>query len=255
MLQDNVLAYRGRAKKNKVSKVFVVLLISFTALVLFAYYLASPLALVDKVEVTGNCYLQPADIQQLVGLEPGMHMWRLHLGASRDKLSANPWVLEARIRRQFPNSILISLEERIGVAVVMSANGNWIVAEDKVVLAENEGFSLPWVTGLELGALTPGTIAEGQTVDLALAWANAFQPIASQISEICFDSYPVVITVFTTDGYKVLFDSFTAPGDKIQDFAVLLEELRRSGQKGIIDFRGLQGRGIFIPWPENSAEE
>ncbi|HCX79395.1 MAG TPA: hypothetical protein DG577_08270, partial [Firmicutes bacterium] len=79
----------------------------------------------------------------------------------------NPWVLEARIRRKFPNSILISLEERIGVAVVMSANGNWIVAEDKVVLAENDGFSLPWVTGLELGALTPGTIVEGQTVDLA----------------------------------------------------------------------------------------
>ncbi|MDD4658489.1 MAG: FtsQ-type POTRA domain-containing protein, partial [Eubacteriales bacterium] len=105
MQQDNVYAYRGKTKKNKVSKVFVGLLISFIALALFAYYLASPLALVDKVEISGNSYLQPADIQQLAGLEAGMHIWRIKLGASRDKLSANPWVLEARIQRRFPNKI------------------------------------------------------------------------------------------------------------------------------------------------------
>ncbi len=252
MQQDNVYAYRGKTKKNKVSKVFVGLLIFFIALALFAYYLASPLALVDKVEISGNSYLQPADIQQLAGLEAGMHIWRIKLGASRDKLSANPWVLEARIQRRFPNKIQISIQERTGVAVVMSENGNWIVAEDRVVLAENQGFSLPWLTGLELGALNPGTLVEGQTVDLALAWASAFGPMAWQISEINFDEYPVVITVFTTDGYKILFDSFTAPADKIQDCVILLEELRRTQQKGIIDFRGLQGRGIFMPWPENS---
>ena len=252
MQQDNVYAYRGKTKKNKVSKVFVGLLIFFIALALFAYYLASPLALVDKVEISGNSYLQPADIQQLAGLEAGMHIWRIKLGASRDKLSANPWVLEARIQRRFPNKIQISIQERTGVAVVMSENGNWIVAEDRVVLAENQGFSLPWLTGLELGALNPGTLVEGQTVDLALAWASAFGPMAWQISEINFDAYPVVITVFTTDGYKILFDSFTAPEDKIQDCVILLEELRRTQQKGIIDFRGLQGRGIFMPWPENS---
>lgn len=252
MQQDNVYAYRGKTKKNKVSKAFVGLLIIFIALALFVYYLASPLAVVDKVEISGNSYLQPADIQQLAGIQAGMHLWRLKLGASRDKLKANPWVLKARIQRQFPNTIMISLQERTGVAVVMSENGNWIVAEDKVVLAENQGFSLPWLTGLELAALTPGTVVEGQTVHLALAWAIAFQPIAWQISEINFDEYPVVITVFTTDGYKLLFDSLSAPEDKIQDCVILLEELRRTKQKGIIDFRGLQGRGIFIPWPVNS---
>lgn len=255
MQQENIVPYRRKKQNKKTKKKFVGLLLVFGALALFAYYLASPLAEVAALEINGNSYLQADDILELAGLQKEMHLWRINLRASRDKLLGNPWVLEAEIQRKFPNTIIISLTERTGVAVVSSNNGHWVVAADKVVLAENNGFSLPWLTGLDLDTLAPGTDLEGQAPEIGFAWASAFQPIAWQISEINLDSYPSVIAVFTTDGYKILFDPITEPKEKIQDCIVLLEELRRNKKKGIIDFRGMDGRGVFVPWPGNSPGE
>lgn len=248
-MQDNVVPYRRRSKKRKFSKMNALLILSFAALALFVYYLASPLALVDKIEIIGNTYLQAPDIERIAGLQPGKHLWRTNLAASRDKLAANPWIKEVQVSRIFPNSIRISLTERTGVAVILGTDCNWVLSNDKVVLGENAGFSLPLLTGLELGSLETGITLEGQAIDQALAWTNALQPVSGQISEINFDSFPVIITVFTTDGYKVLFDTLSVPEDKVEDFVILVQELRSSGQKGIIDLRGVQGQGFFIPWP------
>ena len=256
MRQNNkIIGYRGRAKEKKRTKVSVPLVFVFVALAFFAYYLASPLALVEQVNIIGNEHLQSADILQVAGLNPGMHMWRLKTAASRDKLMENPWVESARIKREFPNSILIIIQERKGMAIVSGENGNWVVAQDGMALAENQGFSLPWLTGLELEPqLSPGKQVQGKNVQLALGWASAFQSLAGQISEINF-SNPGLISVFTTDGYKALFNPTPVTEEKVQDFTILMEELRRNQQKGIMDFRGLRGRGVFIPWPGKIPDE
>ncbi len=249
MQPDNVYNFRARTEKKKLSPLFACLLFSFVIVALVAYYLASPLARLDKVEVQGTSHLDSDQLRELAGLEKGMHYWRISLGSCRDKLSANPWLAAVNIRRRWPNHLSIRVEERVGLAVLMSEEKNWVVAEDRVILAENQGFSLPWLTGLTLGDLGPGDRVEGRVPELALAWAAAFAPVASQVSEISFAEYPTVISIYTTDGYKALFNSSAQPGDSIGDFALLLEELRRAKRKGIIDFRGLQGRGVFIPWP------
>lgn len=251
MQPNNVLPYRRKVEKKSRGKT-VGLLFIFFALALFAYYLASPLALVDRVDISGNSRLKDAEILSIAGLGPGLHMWRLPLKSGRDKLLANPWVAEAEIQKQFPNTLIIRVRERTAVAIARSESGNWVLADDGVVLAENMGFSLPWLTGLELGPLSLGAGVTGDTVQLALAWAKVLEPSGGQISEISFESYPALIAVYTTDGYKALFNSFAAPTDKVQDFILLTNELRRVKQKGIMDFRGLQGRGTFVPWPAAS---
>ena len=252
MPQENVVPFRRKKQKSKSNKAFVGLLLTFGMLALFAYYLASPLAKVAAVEIRGNSNLQADEILEIAGLQEGMHLWRINLKACRDKLLGNQWVLEAQIERKFPNTISISLSERVGVAIISSNNGNWVVATDKVVLTENNGFSLPWLTGLDLAGLAPGTDLEGQVPDIAFTWATEIQPFAWQVSEINLDSYPSFISVFTVDGYKIIFDPSAVPHEKIQDCVILLEELRRNKKKGIIDFRGMDGRGVFIPWPGNS---
>lgn len=251
MRRENVYAFSGKARGKKNRKPLVGVLFIFFALALFAYYLASPLALVEKVAISGNSFLQSSHLAELAGIKKGMHMWRLKLREGEDKLKENPWIVSAQIRRQFPNTVSITVEERMGAAIVMTESGNWLVAQDGITLAESTGFQLPWLTGLTLDTLSPGVPVEGRAVGQALIWAGAFQPIASQISEINMADYPVLITLYTTDGYKAIFAADSIPTERVEDFAALLDELRRSKQKGIIDFRGLPGRGIFTPWPGN----
>jgi len=251
--RDNVVRYRSNKNRKGVSKSFWLLLLSFTAIVLAVLYLASPLALVDQIDIMGNEYLSSTDILKEAGIETGMHIWQLSLASSRDKLSANPWISEVHLSRQFLNTISIKLKERTGVVVLAGKEQSWVVAGDGVVLTKNIGFSLPWVTGLDLEEdLGPGTTIDGQGADLAFEFIIAFQVMVAQISEINFEHYPVYISVFTTDGYKILFDT-NSPGDRVQDMIALLQELRNDRQKGIIDFRSGPGRGIFSPLPSTET--
>jgi cell division protein FtsQ len=247
---NNVVSYRRpRERKQGVSKKHWLLLFSFAFIVLLALYLASPLALVGKIEVHGLEFLEEVEIVTSAGLEPGMHFWRLNLAACRDKLSANPWVLKARISRKFPNIIVISIVERQGIAIIRDGGKSWVVADDGMILAENTGFSLPWITGLETGELAPGCYLQEQDASLALAWIGQLRPLAPQISEILLDHYPVYISIYTSDGFEVLLACNTNPEERILDLIALLQELRQGKQKGIIDFRAGPGRGVFSPWP------
>lgn len=253
MYHDNVIAYPKRARRKGVSKTFWLLLV-FSSCVLMALYLASPLALVQDIRVTGNEVLSQEEILTTAGLDSGQHFWRLNLAKSRDKLSLNPWIQEVRIARVFPNSLAITLEERKAIAIIAGLNQNWVAAGDGMVLTANAGHSLPWLTGLAPEELEPGSTVEGQ-VAIALDWVMALQPLASQISELNFSMHPIQVTLFTTDGYKVIFAGDADLEQRIWDLIAMLQVLRAENRKGIIDFRTGAGRGVFAPWPETGEDD
>jgi cell division septal protein FtsQ len=245
---DNVIAYPKRARRRGVGKTPWLLLIFFLC-ILTALYLASPLALVQDISVTGNVVLSREEILATAGLDSGQHIWRLNLAKSRDKLSLNPWVLEVRIVRVFPNSLAITVQEREGVAIIADSGEHWVAAGDGIILTPYAGHSLPWITGLAPGQLEPGSSVEGQVAATALEWVIALQPLDSQISELNFSLYPAQVTLFTTDGYKVIFPADSDLEQRVRDLNALLQVLRAENRKGIIDFRSGAGRGVFSPWP------
>lgn len=249
--RNKILEFQRRSSNKGVSGKFWLLLSFFAACILGAVYFTSPLALVSAVEVTGNEYLNEADITGIAELHPGMHLWKLNLPGAKDKLLANPWVAKADIDRKFPNIIRVSLRERKGIAVLQGSGSSWVISEDGMILTENNGHSLPWLTGLgEEEDIAVGSCLEGQAYELALLWLIVFEPLETQISELNFDSYPAYISIYTTDGYKALFYSHTDPQRRVEDFIAMLRELRGSGLKGTIDFRNRDGKATFAPWPK-----
>lgn len=252
LYHSNVVLYPNRTRRKGVSKLFWLLLVFFGCILLIGCYLASPMALLTEITIAGNVKLAREEILAITGLEPGQHLWRLNLTENRDKLFTSPWVEEVQISRVFPNSLAITLQERVGVAIITGASGSWVVAGDGVVLAVNEGYSLPWVTGLPLDNLKPGSVLEGQAAAAALDWVFALQSLGAQVSEVNLSDYPVQVTLFTTDGYKVVFASDANLAQRVNDLMAMLQDLRAANLKGIIDFRTGKGRGIFSPWPGNS---
>lgn len=246
---SNVVRYRGKARGKGVSRRFWLPLFSFAAIALFAAYLASPLSLIEKVETVGNEYVSEEALSAAAGLAPGMHIWRIRLAASRDKLLQNPWLAKVRLDRVLPGTIKITVQERKAIAVLKGMEQNWVVARDGMVLEENKDFSLPWVTGTLDEQVEPGSVVSGQAVSLALEWLEILEPLESQVSEVNFDSFPIYVSVYTNDGYKVLFDAGADMDVRVLDLVALLKELRENRQNGTIDFRAGVGRGVFTPWP------
>lgn len=254
MHHDIVVPYPKRAHRKGVRKSFWLLLLVFFSISLAALYLASPLALVAEITVTGNEKLQREEILATAGLEPGQHLWRLNLAEGRDKLSAIPWVAEVKIARVFPNILAITLQEREAVAIIPGPDQSWVAAGDGMVLTVNDGWSLPWVTGLTPEAMEPGFALEGQAALVALEWVLTLQPMGSQVSELNFSLYPSQVSLFTTDGYKVVFAADADLPQRVSDLIAMLQVLRGEQHKGVIDFRTGEGRGTFSPWPNGSGE-
>lgn len=250
MQRNNVLKFQRRAPRKGVSNKFWLLLLLFAVSALAALYWTSPLAIVDAVEVHGNDHLTPEEISALAGLDSGMHIWKINLAAGRDKLLSNPWVEKASINRKFPNALEIALVERRGVAILQNSGPGWIVSGDGVVVAKNEGHSLPWLTGLEADSgVVPGDHLAGKKIELALKWLETLEPLEAQISELNFEGFPAYISLFTTDGFKVLFGVQADPQHRVSDLSVILQELRSNGKRGTIDFRSGDGKAVFVPWP------
>lgn len=253
--RDNVVLYPRRKRRRAISSWFWLLLSSFFLAVLIVLYLASPLALVAGITVVGAERLSAEEILSVANLEPGMSLWRFSVSQCGDKLSAHPWIAEARVKRVFPNSLVVTVQERRAMAVLAGTEENWLVAGDGMVLGSYDGLSLPWLTGLDVGPLEPGALVREEAALCGLGWLEAMSFIDAQISEINVSAYPVSVMIFTNDGYQVYFAAADDCARRAADLHLLLGELRSQGQKGVIDFRTGKGKAVFKPWPDQEAEE
>ncbi len=92
---------------------------------------------IRDVTVEGRENLDARRLKTLIGAVPGDPILGVNLSALHDRLAAEPWVKTARVRRAWPDSLMIQIEERVPVAVWRDAPGGAaIIDTDGVVLAQ-----------------------------------------------------------------------------------------------------------------------
>ena len=128
----------------------VVLLIVIAALAV----LGSSLFDVDEVDVNGNVYTNPDQLQAVVDDLMGTPVLLVDTQQAEADLEAIPWVEDARVRTSFPNSASIELRERTPLVAMAGADGlSRVLDRDGKVLdsIEGEPVALVWISG-------PGTL-------------------------------------------------------------------------------------------------
>jgi cell division protein FtsQ len=127
---------------------------------------------VRRVDVRGVKHLNELKIYERVLAERNRAMPLVDIDALRDELVELPWVQDARVSRQLPDTLVIDIVERTPHAVLRKA--------DKLVLIDAEGHELePVSTARARGMLVVGGPGAGkQVVALAtlLAAAPALKP-------------------------------------------------------------------------------
>ncbi len=93
--------------------VLVGLLVGGVWLFLFSSALA-----VQTVDVQGEAVLKPAEVRAVAGLTDGEPLARVDLDDVRTRVQSLALVRSAEVTRQWPDTVVIEIEERVAIAVV-----------------------------------------------------------------------------------------------------------------------------------------
>ncbi len=127
--------------------------------------------------VRGNSFLTAEEIFALSGLEMGANLYSLNLGKVEDRLKDDPRIDGAVVRRRFPDTVIIEVEETRPVAVTNIGGSLYKVSSDGTIIAPLDGQyeDLPYLFGVEakaMGEITVGKKISGKGIELALEVAS-----------------------------------------------------------------------------------
>jgi cell division protein FtsQ len=105
---------------------------------------------IRDVHLAGNHRTQPQMILTALGFEPGQSIFAADVQTARQRLLALDWVSDAEVSRQYPDSISVSIVEKLPFALWQAAGGTYVIERSGrvITLANPAEFSkLPYLIG------------------------------------------------------------------------------------------------------------
>ena len=113
----------------------------------------------QKIAVSGQIRLSPRQVQNQALVHEGINLLSINLTTSRKRLLAHPWIKQAKVRRELPDQIQITIEEHRPLAI-LDLGRNFLINTDGEIFkahTDKDPQDLPLITGLKLSQLNlPG---------------------------------------------------------------------------------------------------
>jgi cell division protein FtsQ len=110
------------------------------------------------IEIAGCQNVQPDSIRQLAGVFKGDPLLKIDLKKVRRKVVSHPYIKDATVIRELPDTLRIAVKERVSTAVVLGRDFALVDQEGVVISLHNsypEGY--PVITGIS-EPLVPGRV-------------------------------------------------------------------------------------------------
>jgi cell division protein FtsQ len=147
-------------------------LLAIIAIVGAAVWLVqSPLLSVATIDIRGTARQEVRDVLATAGVEEGRPWILLRTSRAADDLEALSWIRTAEVRRIFPDSVEVEVEERVGVAWLSLAGRYGLVDAEGVVI---ETAPTPTAAGPIVRIPAPQPEVGEQVEDPAVRAALAF---------------------------------------------------------------------------------
>ena len=118
----------------------------------YRYAVTSPRFALTRVVIEGAIRLTPPEVRKRAKVKLGENLFRLDPEAIGQRLLGEPWIREARVRRNLPDELAIDLVEREAQAIAVVGDQMVLVTPDGVPFKELEPgdpYDLPIVTGVD----------------------------------------------------------------------------------------------------------
>jgi cell division septal protein FtsQ len=127
--------------------------------------------IIRDLDLTSDGRLQSFHIQEYAGLKKGMNLFALDIEKVRQALESVPVVSRVQVRRELPDTLVVSVTERTALARIGRDRDPLPLAVDRegyVLGPSSRSPHLPSVTGISQRGLRPGSVLRGPTVQDAL---------------------------------------------------------------------------------------
>lgn len=167
----------------------------------------SELLTVERVEVEGLVRLRAEDVIGWAEVPTDATLVRFPGEQVEERLLSRAWILEAHVRRDLPDGMLIRIVERTPVALVDDGTAtSWLVDSGGMVMGPRgveETAALPVIRDVERLTVVPGEVASSTALLNALAVLEGLSPeLRSSIRAV---SAPTVdkTALYTVDDIEV----------------------------------------------------
>lgn len=231
--QRKKLDVRGLLKKAvRVATAAVVVSLAFlVCFELYGFIGKTTFLRLEKIEVTGIKKLTRDEILSAASVKLNDDLLGLRLARMGEQLTKNPWVASVRVRRTFPHSLFIDVQERQPVGVVSMGYLYYLDSRGDIFKPLQEGDSLdfPVITGLTEEDLTRDPAGTKETLKGILAVLEQLKKERSgisiaDISELHYDK-GFGYTIFTMNRGLPVRLGMTGFSDKLDRLAKVYAQL------------------------------
>jgi len=206
------------------------------------YLMTSPRFSLERVVMSGQRTRTKDALLARAGIKMGENVFSIDLDAARNKMLGDPYVKDALLTRRLPDTIYVSIEERVPAAIVALGGETFLVTRDGEAfkhLEFGDPSDLPIITGIRPELAESDREAFAQSIRRALDVAVDYQQssLASKmpLQEIHFEPGDGVSLSVGGSSAGTPITSLVLGGPpfrkKLDQAARVAFELERRGQK------------------------
>jgi len=142
---------RGRSRKRQAIFIIIGCLIALLGL-LYSLFLLRGVFKIRDIYIYGNQQLRVDDIRSLIKIKRGDRLFDAPLSELYKRLKSNPWIKEARVRRELTGLVHISIKEASPAALLQYRGRTYLIDTDGVLLediGETKTFFLPIIKDID----------------------------------------------------------------------------------------------------------
>ncbi|CAA9238485.1 MAG: Cell division protein FtsQ, partial [uncultured Blastococcus sp.] len=183
--------------------------------------LVGPVLAVRAVQVDGLVTLPADQVQEAAGIGSGTPLVRVDVDAAEARVARLPQVAAVEVTRDWPDSVVITIVERVPVAVVGEPGRRSLIDADGVLFDMVTGATPDGVVPLDVA--TPGPEDPATLAGIA-AVGSLPAGVRAQVASAAATG-PDDISLTLTDGTTVRWGEATGSGAKSAALVGLLEQI------------------------------
>jgi cell division septal protein FtsQ len=223
--------------KKAIRVAFQLLLLSFFLFIghwVYVHLLGDPYFRLREVEVQGGRKISKETLHALTAVDGMPNLFSVRLKEVVKRLESHPWIEQVRVRKVFPNKILVQIEERKPMAIIQLGELYYIDTKGEIFspVGEKDEYNYPYLTGLTRQILEKDPAEAKRLIMKALELLRIVDqeklPPLEDISEI-YMKKAFGIQCFTKgEGVEVKmgWEDF---GEKLKRLSLIWSDLRKRG--------------------------